>query len=190
MTNATSARTPTSSDATTGHDVHPDDGPSMIPNTRPDTAASDSSADSQSSDGGCSSTLVGTNAIVPAAARTASTTLRAKKLFHENHSRSSPDANRPSTAPPPATPTHSPTARPRSSGGNEVVITDSVVGMTNAAPTPITARQAMTTVGSEARAATAAPEPKIARPASSVPLRPYRSPTAPANSSSPANTTV
>ena len=48
----------------------------------------------------------------------------------------------PSTPPPAATPAHVPTALPRSSGGNTVVITDSVTGMTNAAPTPIRMRSA------------------------------------------------
>ena len=111
----------------------------MMPNTRPDTATSESAAASQSSTGGCSSTLVGTNAIVPTIAARASSTLRTKKLFQPNHVSSRPETNRPSTAPPPASPTHSPTALPRSSGGKEVVMIDSVVGMVNAAPTPMTA---------------------------------------------------
>ena len=40
------------------------------------------------------------------------------------------------TAPPPATPTQTPTARARSAAGNDVVMTDSVTGMTAAAPSP------------------------------------------------------
>ena len=51
------------------------------------------------------------------------------------------------TAPPAATPTHVPTALPRSSGGKTVVITESVTGMINAAATPITARSAISGAG-------------------------------------------
>ena len=84
---------------------------------------------------------------------------------------SRPETNRPSTAPPPASPTHRPTALPRSSGGKEVVMIDRVVGMVNAAPTPMTARHAMTTAGSLASAArAAAPIPKTARPVEQRPL--------------------
>ena len=44
-----------------------------------------------------------------------------------------PEVRRPMTAPPAATPTHVPTAFPRSSGGKMVVITESVTGMIKAA---------------------------------------------------------
>ena len=57
-------------------------------------------------------------------------TLTTKIEGHENHSSRIPEASNPSTPPPAATPTQVPTALPRSSGGNTVVITESVTGMT------------------------------------------------------------
>jgi hypothetical protein len=101
-----------------------------------------------------------------------------------------PEPNRPMTAPPPATPTQTLTARPRSSGGNDVVITDRVVGITAAAPAPMSTRAAMSRLGSSMVNAHPAAAPKATSPATRMPLRPYRSPSAPAHSSSPANTTV
>ena len=88
------------------------------------------------------------------------------------------------------TPTQTPTAFPFSSGGNDVVMIDKVVGMTKAAPRPITARITISVTGSEVKNAPAAPAPNMASPAMRIPRRPNRSPTAPANSSNPANTTV
>ena len=70
-------------------------------------------------------------------ATTASATLSPKNEVQGNHSSSRPVAKRPRTAPPPAMPTHTPMACGRSSSGKEVVMTDSVVGMIAAAPTPI-----------------------------------------------------
>jgi hypothetical protein len=79
-------------------------------------------------------------------------------------------------------------ARARSSGGNTLARIDSVDGMTNAAPRPMSARAAMSWVGLvdtvDARDAMAT----TVRPNCSAPLRPNRSPSAPAGSSRPANT--
>ena len=91
--------------------------------------------------------------------------------------------SRPSTAPPAATPTHVPTALPRSSGGNTVVITDSVTGMTNAAATPITARRTTSWPAESANIASTEAPPNVASPASRTGFRPKRSPSAPAGSS-------
>ena len=103
-------------------------------------------------------------------------------------SSSTPETSRPKTAPAPATPTQAPTARPRCSAGNDVVMIDRVVGMTSAAPTPITPRRTISTSGSAVNAAAAEPSAKTASPMTSTGLRPYRSPSAPAGSSSPAKT--
>jgi hypothetical protein len=189
-TNRARATAPPTRATTTDGSSHPDVGPSMIPNTSAEMPTSDSTALPALSAGGSASRLAGTSATVPINAMTARATLRAKNEFQENHSRSRPAPNRPSTAPPPATPTHTPTARPRSSAGNEVVITDKVVGITNAAPTPIPARRPIRTVGSDVNIAPRADSPNTARPPISVSRRPNRSPTAPANNSRPANTTV
>src|SRR5919198_1189046 len=113
---------------------------------------------------GSSAREPGTNASVPASASTASATLSEKKELQENHWRSRPDAKRPRTAPPPAPPT--------SSGGKEVVITDNVVGITSAAPTPITARAAISADGLETNTAAPAAAPKTTSPATSTPRRP------------------
>jgi hypothetical protein len=116
--------------------------------------------------------------------------LIAKTAGQENHSRIAPESSRPMTAPPPATPAHIPTARPRSSGGKMFVMIESVVGMTSAAPTPMTARRPINVPGSLTKIATAEAPPKTTRPMSRIPFRPKRSPSAPAGSNSPANTSA
>jgi hypothetical protein len=63
---------------------------------------------------------------------------------HQNDSRSAPATTGPMAPPAPANPAQTAMARPLSSGGNTAVISDSVAGMTNAEPTPMTARPAMT----------------------------------------------
>ena len=80
-------------------------------------------------------------------------------------------------------------ARGRSFGGNTWARIDSVAGMMNAAPTPITARGGDERVR-PSRTARRAPmrPPKITSPALSASRRPNRSPSEPAVSSSPANT--
>jgi hypothetical protein len=67
---------------------------------------------------------------------------------------------------------------------------DSVAGMTNAPPMPITARAAIRVVASPARAAATDPAAKTPRPSSSARRRPYRSPSAPATMSRAANVSV
>ena len=105
-----------------------------------------------------------------------------------NHSSNRPEASRPTSALPPATPAQIPTARSGASAEKVPVMIDSVVGMIIAAPRPMTARTAIRVPGSESCVATSAPRPKIARPASSTVRRPSRSSIAPAGRSSPANT--
>ena len=89
---------------------------------------------------------------------------------------------------PAATPAHVAMARPRSAGGNTLVMIDSVDGITKAAATPMTPRPAITMPDVSAVAATAAPTRNSTRPACSAPFRPKRSPRVPAVNSSPANT--
>ena len=101
----------------------------MMPKTSAASAAAESSVPTGSSRGGRVSRVGGTIASVPASATAASTTLRPKIDGQGSHSSRTPEASRPSTPPPAATPTHVPTALPRSSGGKTVVITDSVTGM-------------------------------------------------------------
>ena len=88
----------------------------------------------------------------------------------------------------PANPAQIAMARARSSGGNTAARIDRVPGMTNAAARPMTARAAITTAAFGAKAATSDAPPNTTSPPCSAPLRPNRSPTAPAGSSIPANT--
>ena len=83
-----------------------------------------------------------------------------------------PEVKRPMTAPPAATPTHVPTAFPRSSGGKMVVITESVTGMIKAAATPIAARIAISAPGESTKSATSETAPNTASPIASSGFRP------------------
>jgi hypothetical protein len=159
----------------------------MIPNTSAARAETEISAPTGSSRGGRDSRVAGTIASVPASASPAITTLSTKIDGQENHSRSSPDVRRPRTPPPAATPTHVPTALPRSSGGKIDVITESVTGITKAAPTPIATRSAISSDGPWTKIAARDASPKIARPPASTVFLPMRSPIAPAGSRSAAN---
>ena len=109
---------------------------------------------------------------------------------HQNHSSSPPVTIGPIEAPAAAKPAHTAMARGRSSGGKIDVMIDSVAGIVNAAPMPITPRLAMTSDASVASPAMRAPTPNTPRPASRQRRRPNRSPIAPALSSRPANTTA
>ncbi len=76
----------------------------------------------------------------------------------------------------------------RSPSGKTFTRIDNVDGMMNAAPRPITARHPMICPIVVACDAAAAPTKKAASPNCSAPLRPNRSPSAPAENSSPAKT--
>ena len=92
--------------------------------------------------------------------------------------------------PTPAIADQAPIAPARSLAGNTAVRIDRVAGMTNAAPTPITARAAISVEESPESAAQADPAAKTTRPAISARRRPNRSPSAPAMISSAANVSV
>ena len=85
-------------------------------------------------------------------------------------------------------PTLARVARPRSCGGKMATISDRVAGMISAAPMPMTARTATTWAGLSAKAPRAEAAAKTTSPTTKAPLRPKRSPKAPAVSSRPANT--
>ncbi len=164
----------------------PRSGPSVMPKTSAASAAAERSAPTRSIRGGRASRVAGTIASVPMSAMVARTTLKTKIDCHGSHSSITPEASNPSTPPPAATPTHVPTALPRSSGGKTVVITDSVTGMIIAAPTPIAPRSAISSPGPFAKMAASEERPKRPRPAARTGLRPIRSPIAPAGRSSAA----
>ena len=102
--------------------------------------------------------------------------------------RRKPTISGPSAPPAPAKPAHKAIALRRSCGGKIDVSSDSVDGITNAAPKPITLRLTMTAVEVLANVPMTAPIPNTASPNISARLRPNRSPSAPAVSSNPANT--
>ena len=164
----------------------PRSGPSMTPKMIAASAAAERSAPTGSSRGGRASRVAGTIASVPTSATAARRTLRTKIDCQGSHSSRTPDASSPSTPPPAATPTHVPTALPRSSGGKTVVITDSVTGMIIAAPTPMTPRSAISSPGLFRKIAASEERPKRPRPAARTGLRPILSPIAPAGRSSAA----
>src|SRR5215203_5006891 len=183
-TKATKAATPTTKPATTHQPVQPSAGPSMMANTTPEIPTTDRSAPAGSRDACSGSLEVGTNSAVPTSASVASATLRAKIAGQEKNSSKAPETRRLTNVPAPATPAHTPTAPARSSGGNTLVTIESVIGMIIAAPTPEAARSAIRTPGLSTKTAPAEAVPKTTNPASNTPLRPCRSPKAPAGNSS------
>jgi hypothetical protein len=104
---------------------------------------------------------------------------------------SKPPATGPIATPRPLTADQMPIAFARSAGlVNTLVRIDSVAGMMNAAPIPMTARAAMSPGAELASAAASEPAAKTARPAVSARCLPNRSAIAPAINSSAANASV
>ena len=99
-------------------------------------------------------------------------TLTRKTEPHEKCWSRKPLATGPMAAPPPEMPAHTAIAFPRSWGGNTFVRIESVAGMTNAAPKPITARPAMTPPALFMNAEKSEPARNTVRPNCSAPLRP------------------
>ncbi len=160
----------------------------MIANSSEPRATIDSSAPTTSSGRRRGSRDVGTSQ--PTSTRAVATigTLTKNTEPHQKCSSSQPLPTMPMAAPEPANPAQMAMARGRSSGGKTAARIDSVPGISSAAPRPWVARMAMRAPGSPAMVASSDIVPKIASPAISAPLRPKRSPTAPAVRSSPANT--
>ena len=114
----------------------------------------------------------GTKRSVAIRAIAARTTLRPNTDCQWNHSSSTPELSRPSTALPPATAAHTLTARVRRSGGNVPVMVESVAGMTSEAPSPRIPRSTISSPADPAGMARAEPAPKMLRPAISAVRRP------------------
>ncbi len=84
---------------------------------------------------------------------------------HQKCSSSTPPVMGPRPTPSADTPAHTPIARPRSAGSVKTfVMIDSVDGMMNAPPTPMSARVPMSIVADVAKADNADPVPNTARP--------------------------
>ena len=103
---------------------------------------------------------------------------------------SQPPATGPIAMPMPETPAQMPIAFARSCAGKLATRIESVDGMMNAPPMPMSARITISSSGVVASAEPSEPRPKTARPNVSARLRPKRSPSEPAVSSTPANTSM
>ena len=118
-------------------------------------------------------------------------TLTRKTEPHQKWARSRPPRIGPRATPRPVVPDQIPMARARSrSAVKTLVRIESVQGIRAAAPTPMTARARVRRSGLPDQAAKAEPAPKTTRPAMKTHFRPTRSPRAPSDRSSPANTTA
>ncbi len=132
----------------------------------------------------------GTKASTAAMPRTATGTPIRKTAPHQKCASTAPPASGPPATAIPAVPAQMPMARPRSPGGNTLVMTASVVGWTAAPPTPMTARQTISSRGLALKAANTEPTAKMPSPMSRTFRRPMRSPTMPHENSRPAKTTM
>ena len=148
----------------------------------------ESSAPTGSSGVSCESFDLGINTCPAISATAMIGTLMRNTDPHQKCSSRSPEVTGPMAAPAPEMPAHMAIAFARSPVGNTLVRIDSVDGMTNAAPTPMIARDRVSTLVLSANAPSTEPARKIASPACSAPLRPKRSPSAAAVKSRPANT--
>ena len=101
-------------------------------------------------------------------------------------SSSSPPRTGPSATAPPTAAAQMPMALPRSCGGKITVMIDSEIGITEAPPIPISARNAISSPGLVAKALNADAAPNSTRPISRIFLRPNRSPSTPQVTSSAA----
>ena len=81
--------------------------------------------------------------MIPTNVTRASAEVTTKIEAHEKRSSRAPEMRIPRVPPAPANPAQIPTALGRSSGGNTLVIVDSVPGMISAAPIPMIARTAI-----------------------------------------------
>ncbi len=168
--------------------AHPWWGASMIEYTRAESPAIESSAPTGSSRA-CSGSLErGTRNHPATSAPMMIGTLTKNTAPHEKCSSRKPLAIGPRAAPAPEMPAQMAMAFVRSCGGKTLASTDNVDGITKAAPRPITARPRMTPSAVSRKAATRQPARKMRSPICRAPLRPYRSPRAPAVNRNPANT--
>ena len=128
------------------------------------------------------SAVSGTVSSTPASATATSGTLIRKTLPHQKWVSSRPPRVGPITMPTPVTADQAAMAWGRSRGGNTELMIDSVAGITNAAPRPITTRATISMLVPPANAASVLPGANTVRPPSRERRRPYRSPSAPAGS--------
>jgi hypothetical protein len=170
--------------------VQPRDGASVMPHTSEVSATNESENPRTSSRGADSSRLSGTRKRPASSATITTGTLTRKIQLQSACSISHPPVTGPIAIPMPENPDQMPIAFPRSCAGNVAVRIESVDGMMNAPPMPIRPRVAISSPAESASADPAEPRPKISRPSVSARLRPKRSPSEPAVSSTPAKTSM
>jgi hypothetical protein len=151
--------------------------------------AVDSAKPRRSTAGARGSREVGTRQATSSATTAATGTMAAKMAPHQNRSSNQPPMIGPSAIPTPALAPHRPIASARSRRpANTLVSSERVAGNIIAAPSPITARAAISSSAEVANDPARLEAPNTARPASSMPLRPSRSDRLPAARMSAANT--
>src|SRR5438552_3321493 len=152
----------------------------MIANTNAPSPPSERSAPAGSSGVFASSRDSGANVQIAMNVRATSGRFTSTAEPHHHRSSSAPDTIGPIAPPAPANPAHTTMARERYSGGKIVVMIESVAGITNAAPLPMTPRPAITWLAPAALPATMPPSPTTTTTLSNGRLRPTRPRTAPA----------
>jgi hypothetical protein len=187
-TNKAMIALPTANAPSTVESVQPRSEASMSPHTIAVRPAIESPAPGKSSAFGSGSRDSGIR-IVPATRPAITIGMFTRNtLLQSRYSIRRPPEIGPMTMPIPATAAQIAIALGRSWSGKMFVRIESVVGMIAAAPTPIRARDAISSVEPFDSAAQTEPAPNTSRPKVSAFLRPKRSPRLPAMSSSTANT--
>ena len=163
--NTASTAKPTTNAATISGAPHPWLGASMTAHRIVPSATIDSSAPTGSSAACVGSCDSGTRKKPSTRPTITIGTFTMKIEPHQKCSSRKPPVIGPSPMPSADTPAHTPIALPRSVGSvNTFVMIDSVAGMMNAPPMPISARVAISALADGANADSAEPMPKIASP--------------------------
>jgi hypothetical protein len=154
-------------------EVQPCSGASMMVNTRVPIARVDRTSPTTSTGGVAGSREVGTNKAPPTKVTAATGAMATKTLPHQKCSSSQPPVTGPRATPRPVMAPHTPMARARSPRSvYRLEMIDRVDGKISAAPTPITARTAISAPAVSTNPPTAVAHPNTANPVSRAPLRP------------------
>jgi hypothetical protein len=170
--------------------VQPRSGASMIAATSAPRPRAESRKPPTSSRGASGSRDSGTRKRPAASATATIGRLTRNTRLQSPCSTSQPPVTGPMTMPRPLTAAQIPIALPRSCAGNTAVRMESVDGMMNAPPMPISARVRISMSDEPASAERADPSPNTTKPKVSAFLRPNRSPSAPAVSRAAAKTSM
>jgi hypothetical protein len=171
--------------------VQPRSGASMMLNTKVPIARVERTRPPTSTGGVDGSREVGTKRVAPRKVTAATGAMATKTLPHQKCSSSQPPLIGPRATPSPVMAPHNPMARARSPRSvYRLEMIDKVAGKITAAPTPITARTAISAPGLSTSPPTVVAHPNTASPVSRAPLRPYRSLRLPAASTKAAKVSV